>query len=231
MSNDLGGKSIILANWKTYFSPQRAEQWCDEFTQVYEPDPERIVIITAPPFYLKEVAFRLADLSGVFIAAQTVSGYPQGAYTGSTPAAWLRGNASYTLLGHRERRKYFHESPMDVYRQAAESLAEELQPIICVDRDTMAAQTAVFTGEEMEQLIWAYTPSDAEQLERSHSSDSIEKTVKSLIQRTGGCPVLYGGGVGAENSAELLAIEGVSGLLAGRACLDAAQFAKLIRCR
>ena len=39
--------------------------------------------------------------------------------------------------------------------------------------------------------------------------------------------VLYGGSVTDENSAEILAIESVDGLLVGKASLDAAQFIKI----
>lgn len=228
MDSEYSGNVIVLANWKAYFSPERALSWCDQFIASYRPVAGVDAVVAVPFFYLREVAGKLSSLSGVSVAAQSVSSYPQGSYTGSTPAAWLRGAAGYTLLGHRERRQYFHETAQDVAKQVYESLAEELQPIICVDRDNLMAQTAIFDMEEMEQLIWAYTPKDAEQLERSHGDRAIAEAVKSLSRKVGGRPVLYGGGVNLDNGRRLLEIEGVSGILVGRACLNAGEFVRLI---
>ena len=220
--------TIVLANWKVHFSPQRAMQWCDDFTAAYRPVAGVEVVLAVPFLYLREIAARLKGLQGVSLAAQTVSPFPQGAYTGSTPAAWLEGLAQYVLVGHQERRKYFHETSQDVARQALECLAEGVQPIVCVDQETLSAQVAPFDYEQQDKLIWAYTPKDAVSLERSHSFGAIEEAVRAIQVRVGGQPVLYGGGVTSSNCRELVGIECVSGVMLGRGSLDAAEFIKAI---
>ncbi|WP_153305969.1 triose-phosphate isomerase [Desulfogranum mediterraneum] len=219
---------LVLANWKANFAPQRAYQWCDTFAGSYRPLPGVEVVIAVPALCMLEVAARLGSLPGVALAAQGVSSYPQGSYTGATPAAWLRGLARYSLLGHRERRHYFHETVQDVARQVAESLAEEVQPIVCVDQETARSQAAIFDTEDLLKIHWAYTPQDAEQLERSHSARAIEETVASLGRAVGNQPMLYGGGVGPQNGAQLASLAGISGLLVGRECLDAQAFVQLL---
>jgi triosephosphate isomerase len=221
-------EKIILANWKANFSPSRAAQWCEAFSAAYQPVTGMEVVIAVPFLCMQEVGRRLNELEGVSLAAQTVSPYPQGSYSGSTPAAWLRGLAKYALLGHRERRDYFHETAQDVAKQVYESLAEELVPIVCVDQDNINAQTAIFDTEDLLKIRWAYTPKDAEQLERAHGNQSIETAVSSISKKVGHQPVLYGGGVNNSNGGQILELPGVQGIMLGRGCLDASNFARLI---
>ena len=220
---------IILANWKANFSPSRAVQWCDQFSKAYRPAAGMEVVIAVPFLCLQEVGRRLNELESVSLAAQTVSPYPQGSYSGSTPAAWLHGLAKYTLLGHRERRHYFHETAQDVARQVYETLAEELVPIVCVDQSNINAQTALFDTQDLLKIKWAYTPKDAEQLERAHGEQSIETAVSSISKKVGYQPVLYGGGVDSGNGCQILQLTGVLGIMLGRGCLDASAFAGLIK--
>lgn len=219
---------IVLANWKANFSPARATLWCDEFSAVYQPVVGIEVVIAVPFLCMQEVARKLNELEGVSFAAQSVSPYPQGSYSGSTPAAWLRGLAKYALLGHRERRDYFHETAQDVAKQVYESLAEELVPIVCVDQSNINAQTAVFDTQDLLKIKWAYTPKDAEQLERAHGKESIETAVSSIAKKVGYQSVLYGGGVKSGNGRQILELSGVQGIMLGRGCLDAPAFAKML---
>ena len=221
-------KKRVLANWKANLAPEKALQWCDAFTVAYRPRTDLEVILAVPFLILERVAERTKKLAGVALAAQGVSAYPQGSYTGSTPAAWLRGLAEYTLLGHRERRRYCHETVQDVARQAYESLAEDLQPIVCIDRELLTPQTAAMAVEELGRLVWAYTPETPASLEMARGEAEIVAALPQIARKTDNRPVLYGGGVTAENAADLLRIPGINGIMLGRGCLDAAAFAGLV---
>ena len=218
----------VLANWKANLAPERALQWCDAFAAAYRPRTDLEVILAVPFLILERVAERTQKLAGVALAAQGVSAYPQGSYTGSTPAAWLRGLAKYTLLGHRERRRYCHETVQDVARQAYESLAEDLQPIVCIDRELLTPQTAAMAVEELGRLIWAYTPETPASLEMARGEAEIVAALPQIARKTDNRPVLYGGGVNADNAADLLRISGLNGIMLGQGCLDAAAFAGMI---
>lgn len=222
-------QKIVLANWKANFSPERALQWCDTFTAVYQSRTDIEVVLAVPAFYLERVYEKIHTLSGVALAAQGVSPYPQGSYTGALPTAWLRGMVKYTLLGHRERRRYFHESVQDVARQVYESLAEELQPIVCIDRELLVPQTAAMAVEELGRLIWAYTPETTVALEMARSEEDIALMMAQAARKTDHRPVLYGGGVTVANGRTIWHIPGVAGMLLGQGCLDAKAFASLIR--
>ena len=221
-------KKRVLANWKANLAPAKALQWCDAFAAAYRPRTDLEVILAVPFLILERVAARTKKLAGVALAAQGVSAYPQGSYTGSTPAAWLRGLAEYTLLGHRERRRYCHETVQDVARQAYESLAEDLQPIVCIDRELLTPQTAAMAVEELGRLVWAYTPETPASLEMARGEAEIVAALPQIARKTDNRPVLYGGGVTAENAADLLRIPGINGIMLGRGCLDAAAFAGMV---
>jgi triosephosphate isomerase len=222
-------QKIVLANWKANFSPERALQWCDAFAAVYQPRTDIEVVLAVPAFYLERVYQKIRNLAGVALAAQGVSPYPQGSYTGALPTAWLRGMVKYTLLGHRERRRYFHESVQDVARQVYESLAEELQPIVCIDRELLVPQTAAMAVEELGRLIWAYTPETTVALEMARSEEDIAAMMVQAARKTDNRPVLYGGGVTVANGKAIWHIPGVAGMLLGQGCLDAHAFAGLIK--
>ena len=174
---------IVLANWKASLAPERALAWCDSFSAAYTPRTGLEVVLAVPALVMDRVHQRLGALAGVSLAAQGISPYPQGSYTGSLPAAWLRDTAKFALIGHRERRQYFHETVQDVARQGYEALAEGLQPIVCVDNDLLTRQAAAFAREELEQLLWAWTPETPVALEMAQRLAEAAPLVLQTIKR------------------------------------------------
>ena len=79
---------IVLANWKASLAPERALAWCDTFSAAYKPRTGLEVVLAVPALVMDRVHQRLGALTGVSLAAQGISPYPQGSYTGSLPAAW-----------------------------------------------------------------------------------------------------------------------------------------------
>jgi triosephosphate isomerase len=221
-------KKIVLANWKANLSPAKALQWCDAFIAAWQPRGGVEVVLAVPALSLERVHDRMQNVAGISLAAQGISSYPQGSYTGATPAAWLRGLVRYTLIGHRERRRYFHETVQDVARQAYEALAEELQPIVCFDRELLIPQTAAMAVEELGRLIWAYTPDTPATLEMAREEAEIAAMLPQIARQTDNRPVLYGGGVTVGNAKSLWQIPGISGLMIGQGCLDPRAFAGLV---
>jgi triosephosphate isomerase len=205
-----------------------ARRWCDDFAAVYRPRADVEVILAAPFLFLERIAERMRSLAGVSLASQGVSPYPQGNYTGAIPAAWLRGLARYTLLGHRERRRYFHETVQDVARQAYESLAEDLHPIVCIDRNLLVPQTAAMAAEELGRLVWAYTPDTPGSFEMARGEAELAAILPQIAKKTDNRPVLYGGGVTIENGAGLWRLPGLNGIMLGQGCLDGEAFAGLV---
>ncbi len=220
---------LIVANWKANLSPRQIEEWVERFLKGYQPIAEHRVVLAVPVLVIERVQRRLDGASGVSLAAQGVSPFPTGSYTGATPAAWLADTADYALLGHNERRKYFRESPQEVAAQLRECVAAGITPILCTTREQAGGQVAALESEEIEKVILAYTPEDAEHLEKAGSLENVAQVAAEFGRFAPGQSVLYGGGVHRDNCEELLQVDGISGLLVGRGSLDPEAFLALLR--
>jgi triosephosphate isomerase len=220
-------EKIVLANFKAGLAPDQITGWMEAFESRYSPQPSVRVVLAVPFLVMQEMGQRIAGLKSVSLAAQTVSPRPPGNYTGATPAAWLKQLADYTLVGHRERRVYFHEDAQSVAAQVREAVAAGIAPIICLDRDNSVSQLAAIDTDDLEQSWLAYTPDDSVQLEVPAGTGEITDMAVSLA-KSGGKGVLYGGGVKPENASELISLSGVDGIMVGRSCLDGSEFAGLV---
>ncbi|MHB8791225.1 MAG: triose-phosphate isomerase [Desulfobulbaceae bacterium] len=221
-------EKIVLANWKASLSPAAAARWLDAFAGRYRPSKRLRVVLAVPLLMLADLQGRCRDLSGVALAAQDVSPFPQGGYTGATPADWLRGMAEYVLVGHRERRRYFHETNQDVANKVSEALAAELQPILCASRAGLASQLAALETADLEKTLLAFTPDEAEALEVARSAAGVAGAVRYVTGLTGGEPVLYGGGVNFGNVAPLIILPEIAGVMVAGGCLDPVAFVRLL---
>ncbi len=221
-------EKIVLANWKANLSPARAAEWLASFKEQYRPVAGIRVVLAVPLLHLQMFGREFRSSDRVSWAAQDVSPFPPGSYTGSFPAAWLQGRVDFVLTGHRERRRYFHESIQDVAGKVRETAAAGLKPVLCMDRQTAAAQIAALDAEDMEQMIVACTPAEAESLEIAASPESVGEDAAYFREISGGCPVLYGGGVNKENVADFLSLPELAGVMVASGCLDPQDFIDLL---
>lgn len=91
-------KKIVLANLKAYRSPKLVGEWCDALLSALSRTPDTLeVVLALPDMALGDAADKIGGRAGFSLAAQALSPFPQGSYTGSTPAAWLKGLVHYTL--------------------------------------------------------------------------------------------------------------------------------------
>lgn len=219
---------IVLGNLKANLAPNNVDAWMQDFSKRHTSTSSVQVVLAVPFLYMERVAEKIGGLEQVQVAAQGVSPYPSGRYTGATPAAWLKGLASYALVGHRERRFYFHEDNPSVASQVRESVAAGLRPILCLDRDNRSRQLAALDSSDLDQSLLAYVPYDADKLEVATSNQDIIDIAAVLASSSGGRPILYGGGVTKDNAAELINLQGITGIMVGRGCLNGAEFAELV---
>ncbi len=220
-------EKIVLANFKAAIAPGQMDDWLSAFRKHYVASSAVQVILAVPFVVLQNMAEKIAGLDHVVCAAQTVSPRPSGNYTGETPASWLKGLAEYVLVGHRERRVYFHEDAQTVAAQVREAVSARITPIICLDLDSKGRQLAAIDTDDLEQSVLAYTPDDSVKLEIPAGTQDITDAAASLAASSGG-KVLYGGGVTKDNAETLSNLAGIAGVMVGRGCLDGAEFAALV---
>ena len=94
--------------------------------------PERVDVVVCPPSLFLELATDLASGKQLFIGAQNVSEHEKGAYTGEISAAMLESvETDYCIIGHSERRQYFHETDEGLALKVNILLKHEIIPIFC----------------------------------------------------------------------------------------------------
>ncbi|MBC8318247.1 MAG: triosephosphate isomerase [Desulfobulbaceae bacterium] len=221
----------IVANWKSYKTLSQAEKWIETFCSLYHPDPHVHVIIAPPAVYLAPLfqSLRKYNHSHLSLAAQDLSPYPMGSYTGAVAGDMIRNFVDYAIVGHSERRRYFHETNQEVAQKVAEAAAAEIKPILCVDLPYARAQIAALDEADMGDLVVGYCPVEAIGLDIPQSPEKIRAAVEEIQVYAPEKPIFYGGSINAANAGDCIAIEGISGLMVGTACLDAKNFAGICR--
>jgi triosephosphate isomerase len=241
---------LIVANWKMHGLRRDIDRLLTleaEFRQ----RPSRATVVVCPPATLLSAASDLCDGRLLTLGGQTCHSEREGAFTGELSAEMLAdAGARYVILGHSERRIGLRETDRQVARKATAAVRAGLTVIVCVGETLVqreAGQTmpalhrqlsrSVPSDLDVSRLVVAYEPVwaiGAGTLPSPAEIEAAAATIRaSLVESFGAVcaatPILYGGSVAASNAAEILCAGDVGGLLVGRACLDPAEFLKLIR--
>ncbi len=91
------------------------------------------------------------------VGAQDVCAESGGAFTGQVGAAMLKDvGCSYVIVGHSERRRWYHEDDTLVARKFAAALAGGLTPVLCVGEtleEREAHQTEAVVARQVDAVI------------------------------------------------------------------------------
>jgi len=243
---------FIAGNWKMFKTVHDAVVFVKEL-RVLVKDITDVEIVVAPPFTAIHPVAEAARNTNIGVAAQDVHWEREGAFTGEVCAPMLKeAGAEYVIIGHSERRRYFHETDAIVSRKIVAALQAELTPIVCVgetleerERGQMLAVLDrqvkdgldQMTGSQVADLVIAYEPVWAIGTGRNATAAQAEEAHAHIRQRlrqwfgadaADRCHVIYGGSVKPDNIRELIAEADVDGALVGGASLDVQSFADIV---
>ena len=247
-------KKIIAGNWKMNKPQAEARVLVEDLLREIGRFNDAEIVLCPPFTALAAVSEVLGSATNVRLGAQNMHEAASGAYTGEISAAMLRElYVRYVIIGHSERRQYFHEDNATVNRKTKAALAAELRPIVCVgetlpERESdqwknvletqLVEGLADFGDKELADIILAYEPvwaigtgktASPAQAEEAHQW--IRKVLATKFSQTASekIRIQYGGSVKPENAKELLSKPDIDGALVGGASLDARGFTAIIK--
>lgn len=244
---------IIAGNWKMNKNISESLELANSIKRsVY--DIQEIEIVLCPPFTsLSDVKEVIMD-TNIRLGAQDVYWEKEGAFTGEVSAGMLKNiGCAYCVIGHSERRQFFHETNEAVNKKARALLREGIRPIVCVGekleerkagnafavvKDHVVNSLAGITRDEMLNTVIAYEPVWAIGTGVNATKDQAEevhKYIRDLLKNMYGeeiansVRIQYGGSVKPENIKELISEPDVDGALVGGASLKADSFTQIIK--
>jgi len=241
-------KLYLIGNQKMNMSYSELEPYLEKLAEIASAS-DNVVGVCVPSVYLDLTKYALEG-SKVLYGAQNMYHKDSGAYTGEISANMLNDfNCDLVILGHSERRSYFHETDEDVNLKVKKALETGITPIVCFgetleERDGGMAHSVVekqlagalqdLEVEEVERIIFAYEPVWAIGTGVSATSEQAEEMIafaKRLISDEFGIKtsiVLYGGSLKPSNAEDILSKPSIDGGLIGGACLKLSDFENLI---
>ncbi len=246
-------RTMVAGNWKMNTTPTSGTALVREVMQRVG-TPSTKVVFGVPAIQLMAVQELVKGHPDYFVAAQNMHQEASGAYTGEISAEMLvDAGIEYVILGHSERREYFHEDDQVINLKIIRALEAGLTPIYCCGEKLdirQANNQDVVVGKQIEEafsslspdqvarIVIAYEPvwaigtgvtASKEQAEKMH--EYIRRMISNQFgsEVAANMTILYGGSVKPNNAAELFAEADVDGGLVGGASLDSEGFAAIVR--
>ena len=232
----------LISNLKANFTLNDMKVYQKALLNIDETKINFIVCPSAPYLYLFQD-------TNITIGAQDVSVYQKGAYTGEVTAKqYASMGCTYAIVGHYERRKYFHDSDKVISTKIKNCFKSKLKVILCIGESTTDLKNNEvleslenqivnvlndFDKEELKNIIIAYEPLWAIGTKAIPTKKAIVSTVqyiKKIINKRYHLelPIVYGGSVDEDNVNEIKKIKEIDGLVIGASSLNVNSLLNII---
>lgn len=245
-------KPIIAGNWKMNLTLKEALSFVQEVKNKIPANSKVDTVVGSPALFLASLsdACKGSDLK---FSAQNSYWENEGAFTGeNSPYAIAELDVEYVIIGHSERREYFHETDGQINKKAKAIIKNGLTPIICCGetletfeagktkewvKGQITAALKDLASEQVANLVIAYEPIWAIGTGKSATAKIADATcgvIRATVEELYGGDVAkkvriqYGGSVKPENIAEYMSKDNVDGALVGGASLKVDSFLALL---
>ena len=240
-------KNIVAGNWKMHKTQKESVALLEEISA--KKSTLNAEIIVAPTFVNLTKAVEVTQGKGITVAAQNMHQAEGGAFTGEIAAAILTDIGVHTvILGHSERRAYFHETDALLASKVDTALKHDMRIIFCFgeelkdrqnDNHFNVVENQLRDGlfhikkEDWANIVLAYEPVWAigtGETASPEQAQEMHKFIRTLVEKVYGfdiaddLTILYGGSVKPENAKEIFSKPDVDGGLIGGAALKADDF-------
>lgn len=244
-------QKIVAGNWKMNTSLKDGMELAAAVNSLASKKTSEALVIIAPPFtHLAEIK---KILSVVKLSAQNCASEESGAFTGEVSVSMLKSaGVEYIIIGHSERRAYFHEDNAVLAKKVNLALSIRIKPIFCIGEilpernankhfEVVKSQLAEglfhLTPEEFANIVIAYEPvwaigtgvtASPAQAQEMHKFIRTEISKKYSVKTADNTTILYGGSCKGSNAKELFSNPDVDGGLIGGASLKADEFLLIV---
>jgi len=244
-------RPFIAANWKMNKTLLETSQFMMEFIPEVK-DVSGVDIVIAPPFTAIGIAAAALRGTNIFLSAQDVFYEEKGAYTGEISPLMLADlGCAFVIVGHSERRQYFHETDDIVNRKIRAAQKAGLGVIFCIGESLEEREAGKMfevlnreiekglDGVRPEKMVLAYEPiwaigtgktATPPQAQEAHAYIRGRLNILYGNQSDELC-ILYGGSVTPDTVDSLMACKDIDGALVGGASLKAESFSKIVKFR
>lgn len=215
--------------------------------------PSNVEVVIAPPAAYLDHAVSLNKKAQVSVAAQNAYLKASGAFTGENSVEQIKDvGAEWVILGHSERRTYFHETDEFIADKTKFALDSGVKVILCIGETLEEKQKGITLEVVQRQLqavldkvqdwtnvviayepVWAIgtglaaTSDDAQDIHHSIREFLAKKLSKDTAEKI---RILYGGSANGKNAVTFKDKADVDGFLVGGASLKP-EFVDIINSR
>jgi len=247
-------KKIVAGNWKCNTTVNEGVELAKSVNElVLTKGAKDVVVVLGTPFTHLTSVVDAVDANRINVASQNCAAEPKGAFTGEVSVSMIKSTgATYVIIGHSERREYYHETSETLNKKLALTLEQGLTPIYCCG-EALAIREAgtqnAFVKKQLDETIFllpkeqllkvviAYEPIWAIGTGKTASTQQAQDMlayIRALIaakynkEVAAEISILYGGSCSASNANELFSQPDIDGGLIGGASLKAADFLSII---
>ncbi len=246
-------RKLVVANWKMHLNASQASLLLHRLQERIRIHREVEIVLSPSMLVLQPLSLQI-DRRKFRLAAQNAYYKDQGAFTGEVSFTMLQDLVHYVIIGHSERRIYFHETHEDIREKVAACVRNNIVPILCIGEtkhekklgegkrvihDQLTSALSNLTAREVEEMVIAYEPvwaistfdgELAKPFEAQRMMDYIRVEIKELYGKKASdrVRVIYGGSVDDKDVHAYLEIEGCDGALVGGASLNYFQFSSIV---
>jgi len=149
-------RQMVAGNWKMHGSRAVNQALLAELEMSLKPEWPIDIVVFPPYVYLSD-AVRMLEDGRIAVGAQDVCAESGGAFTGQVSASMLKDvGCRYAVVGHSERRRWYHEDDALVARKFAAALGADLVPVLCVGEtleEREARQTEAVIARQLDAVI------------------------------------------------------------------------------
>ena len=247
-------KQIVAGNWKMNKNLQEGIALAKAINEYFTNKPaEKADVILCTPFIHLSSMAGIVNAKRLSFGAQNCASEVSGAYTGEVSAEMIKSTgAKYVILGHSERRSYYHEDNALLNKKTVLALQTGLKVIFCCGEvkeervaekhfDVVKVQLEEgilnLPAEEMKNIVIAYEPVWAIGTGLTATPDQAQEMhnfIRNLVEKHYGkkvandMTILYGGSCKPSNAKEIFSKPDVDGGLIGGAALKAEDFSAIV---